>query len=85
MFQFSTAHWCERKDWCGFGASGSRSLPSRTYAQNGKRLAGYADFASTELTVDCFRAADHPYLRFGEESRSFIRRIVVVCELACFP
>ena len=43
------------------------------------------DFASTELTLDCFRAADHPYLGFGEESRSFIRRIVVVCELACFP
>ena len=43
------------------------------------------DFASTELMVDCFQAADHPYPSFCQESRSFIRRIVVMCELACFP
>ena len=29
------------------------------------------DFASTDLTVDCYRAAGHPYLGFGEASRQF--------------
>ena len=36
------------QDWCGFGASGSRSLASRTRAQNGKRLAAYGDYAPIE-------------------------------------
>ena len=60
--------------------SGQCAFPELTSFQSSN-----GDFASTELTVDCFRAADHPYLGFGEESRLFIRRIVVMCELACFP
>jgi hypothetical protein len=38
----------------------------------------FGDFASTELAAD-FRAADHLYLGFGDESSPFRRRIVVVC------
>jgi len=41
MFQFSTAHWCERR----IGQAGPEVWPSRTRVQNGKRLAAYGDFA----------------------------------------
>ena len=48
MFQFSTAHWCERRIGAASGQAGPEVWPSRTHVQNGKRLAAYGDCASTE-------------------------------------
>src|SRR5580692_6489839 len=48
MFQFSTAHWCERRIGAASGQAGPEVWPSRTHVQNGKRLAAYGDFASNE-------------------------------------
>ena len=48
MFQFSTAHWCERKIGAASGQAGPEVWPSRTHVQNGKRLAAYGDLSSNE-------------------------------------
>ena len=48
MFQFSTAHWCERRIGAASGQAGPEVWPSRTHVQNGKRLAAYGDLASSE-------------------------------------
>src|SRR5580704_8832969 len=45
MFQFSTAHWCERRIGAASGQAGPEVWPSRTHVQNGKRLAAYGDCA----------------------------------------
>jgi hypothetical protein len=48
MFQFSTAHWCERKIGAASGQAGPEVWPSRTHVQNGKRLAAYGALALIE-------------------------------------
>ena len=48
MFQFSTAHWCERSIGAASGQAGPEVWPSRTHVQIGKRLAAYGDFATIE-------------------------------------
>jgi hypothetical protein len=48
MFQFSMAHWCERRIGAASGQAGPEVWPSRTHVQNGKRLAAYGLYASTE-------------------------------------
>jgi hypothetical protein len=48
MFQFSMAHWCERRIGAASGQAGPEVWPSRTHAQNGKRLAAYGGNALVE-------------------------------------
>ena len=62
MFQFSTAHWCERRIGAASGQAGPEVWPSRTHVQNGKRLAAYGDCARFEIGVLAGRRAlrSHP-------------------------
>src|SRR5450755_755198 len=53
MFQFSTAHWCERGIGAASEQAGPEIWPSRTHAQTGQGLAGYRDFESTEEACCC--------------------------------
>jgi hypothetical protein len=62
MFQFSTAHWCERRIGAASGQAGPEVWPSRTHVQNGKRLAAYGDFVSTEMDGAIRSTADVPTL-----------------------
>ena len=63
MFQFSKAHWCERRIGAASGQAGPEVWPSRTHVQNGKRLAAYGDLALIELLRHYhFRTVDNPTL-----------------------
>jgi hypothetical protein len=58
MFQFSTAHWCGRRIGAASGEAGPELWPSRTHAQNGKRLAAYGDLAPRENLSGDIRQQD---------------------------
>ena len=63
MFQFSTAHWCERRIGAASGQAGPEVWPSRTHVQNGKRLAAYGDLAPTDTGIFIDQAASgSPYV-----------------------
>ncbi len=58
MFQFSKAHWCERRIGAASGQAGPEVWPSRTHVQNGKRLAAYGDL--------CQPGSGSPLLQISE-------------------